>query len=68
MSPAEVERQRERITRAALIVRDREYLFSDDVIIDETGAVEPNLGIMAKISSLIEVLPLVRSYELVYQH
>jgi len=67
MSPAEVERQRERIMRAPLVVRDREYPFSEDVIVDETGAVDPNLGVMAKVSSLIEVLRLGGSYELVYQ-
>ena len=67
MSPAEVERQRERIMRAPLVVRDREYPFADDVIVDETGAVDPNLGVMAKVSSLIEVLRLGGSYELVYR-
>ena len=67
MSPAEVERQRERIMRAPLVVRDREYPFAEDVIVDETGAVDPNLGVMAKVSSLIEVLRLGGSYELVYR-
>ena len=66
MSPAEVEHQRERILRAPLVVRDREYPFSEKVIVDETGAVDPNLGVMAKVSSLIEVLRLGGSYELVY--
>ena len=66
MSQAEVERQRERIMRAPLVVRDREYPFSEDVIVDETGAVDPNLGVMAKVSSLIEVLRLGGSQELVY--
>ena len=32
-----------------------------------TGAMDPNLGVMAKVSSLIEVLSLGGSYELVYQ-
>ena len=48
-------------------MRDREYPFSEDVIGDETGAVDPNLGVMAKVSSLIEVLRLGGSYELVYR-
>ena len=65
MSPAELERQRKRIMRAPLVVRDREYPFSEDVIVDETGAMDPNLGVMAKVSSLIEVLRLGGSYELV---
>ena len=67
MSPAEVERQREKIMRAPLVVRDREYPFSADVIVDETGAVDLNLGVMAKVSSLIEVLHLGGSYDLVYR-
>ena len=67
MSPAEVERQREKIMRAPLVVRDREYPLSEDVIVVETGAVDPNLGVMAKVSSLIEVLRLSGSYELVYR-
>ena len=67
MRPAEVERQREKIMRAPLVVRDREYPVSEDVIVDETGSVDPNLGLMAKVSSLIEVLRLGGSYELVYR-
>ena len=67
MSPAEVERQREKIMRGPLVVRDMEYPFSEDVIVDETGALDPNLGVMAKVSSLIEVLRLRGSYELVYR-
>ena len=67
LSRAELERQRERLMRASLVVRDKEYPFSEDVIVDETGAVDPNLGTMAKLSSLIEVLRLGESCELVYQ-
>ena len=67
MSPAEVKRQRKKIMRAPLVVRDRENPFSEDVIVDETGAVDPNLGVLAKVSSLIEVLRLGGSYELVYR-
>ena len=53
--------------RAPLVVRNREYPISEDVIVDETGAVDPNLGVMAKVSSLIEVLHLGGNYELVRQ-
>ena len=67
MSPAEVERQQEKIMRAPLVLRDREYPSAEDVIVDETGAVNSNLGVMAKVSSIIEVLRLGRSYELVYR-
>ena len=58
MSPAEVERQREKIIWAPLVMRDREYPFSENVIVDETGAVDPNLGVMAKGSSLNELMRL----------
>ena len=67
MSSAEVEQQRERKVRAPWVVRDRDYPFSKDVIVDDTGAVDSNLGIIAEVSSAIEVLRLGRSYELVYQ-
>ena len=67
MSSAQVERQREKIMRASLVVRDREYPVSEEVLVDKTGAVDPNLGVMAKVSSLIEVLRLGGSYELVYR-
>ena len=66
MSPAEVERQRGKLMRAPLVVRDREYPFSVDANADETGAVDPNLGVIAKVSSLIDVLRLGGSYEQVY--
>ena len=56
MSLAEVERQRNRIMGAPLIARDREYPFSENVIVADTGAVDPNLGTIAKVSSLLEVL------------
>ena len=44
LSPVEAERQREKILRARLVVRDREYSFSEDASVDETGAVDANLG------------------------
>ena len=68
MSPAEVEPQWEEIMRAPLVVRDSDYPFSEDVIVDATGAVDPNLRMMAKGSSLIEMLRQGGSYELVYQN
>ena len=67
MSPAEVERQWEKIMRAPFLVRDGNYPFTEDVIVDNTGAVDPILGISAKVSSFIEVLRLGGSYELVFQ-
>ena len=66
MSPAEVERQRDTKMRSPLVVRDWEYRFSEVIIVDETGAVDPNIGIMAKVCSLSEVLRLGGSHELLY--
>ena len=48
-------------------MRDSEYPFSEDVIVDETGAVDPNLGVMAKVSSFLEVLRPGGIFELVYR-
>ena len=67
MSSAKVQRQWEQIMRAPLVLRDREYPFSGDVIVGETGAVDTNFGIMAKVSTLNEVLSRGGNYELVYQ-
>ena len=67
MSTAEVELHREKILRALLVVKDTEYPFCEDVIAEESGAVDPNPGIMAEVSSLIGVLRLDASCELVYQ-
>ena len=47
MSPAEVERQPEKIMRALLVETDRDYPFSEDVIADDTNAVDPKLWIVA---------------------
>ena len=53
--------------RVLLVVRDREYPFSEDVTVDATGTVDPNLGVMAKASSLLDVLRLGGGYERVCQ-
>ena len=61
----ELERQREKILRAPLIVRDREYPFREDLIPDASGNTDPPLLVLAKVSSLLDVLHLGGSYELV---
>ena len=43
LSPADLERHCDHIMRAALALRDREYPFPEDVIVDESVAVDPNL-------------------------
>ena len=54
------------IMRAPLVVKDSEFPIYQEAIVNETGAVDPNLGVMALFSSLNQVLRLGGSYELVY--
>ena len=61
----ELERQRERIMLAPLVVRDREYPFREDLIPDASGNVDPQLPMLAKVSCLIDALQLGGIYELV---
>ena len=67
MREEEVERQRERILRAPQVVRDREYPFPEDLIVDSSGSVNVSLPVLAKVSALVEVLRLGGSYELLHQ-
>ena len=67
MPDEEVERQRVKIMRIPLVRRDREYPFCEDLITDDTGVVNPQLAILAKISSLLEVLWLDGNYDLMEQ-
>ena len=67
LSESELERRREHILRGPLVVRDREYPFAKDLIIDESGAPDATLPVVAKVSSLIETLRLSGPYELVSQ-
>ena len=66
LSESELERRREHILRGPLVVRDREYPFAEDLIVDESGALDATLPVVAKVSS-IEVLRLRGPYELVSQ-
>ena len=52
----ELERQRDKILRAPLVVRDREYSFPEDLIPDASRNTDPQLPVLAKISSLVDVL------------
>ena len=56
MREEDLERQRERILRAPQVMRDREYPFSADVIVDSSGAVDVSLPVLAKVSAVVEVL------------
>ena len=67
LSESELERRKEHILRGPLVVRDREYPFAEDSIVDESGALNATLPVVAKVSALIEVLRLGGPYELVSQ-
>ena len=67
LSENELERRREHILRGPPVVRDREYPFAEILIVDESGALDATLPVVAKVSSLIEVLRLGGPYELVSQ-
>ena len=67
MREEEVARQRDRILKGPVVVRDREYPFAEDLIADSSGTVDASLPVLAKVSSLVEVLRLGGSYELVQQ-
>ena len=68
LSESELEWQKEHILRGPLVVPDREYPFTEDLIVDdESGAPDATLPVLAKVSSLIEILRLGRPYELVNQ-
>ena len=67
LSETELERRREQILGGPLVVRDREYPFAEDLIIDESGSPDATLPVVTKVSSLIETLRLGGPYELVGQ-
>ena len=67
LSESELEQRKEHILRGPLVVRDREYPFAEDLIIDESGTPDATLPVVAKVSSLIEILRLGGPYELVNQ-
>ena len=49
------------------VLRDREYPFCEDLITDEAGVADPQLPVLAKVSSLLDILRLSESYEHVEQ-
>ena len=67
LSESGLDRHMERILRGPLVIRDQEYLFNENLIVDESGARNATLPVLAKVSSLIETLRLDGPYELVYQ-
>ena len=63
MPHKEIGCQGAKIMQTQLVQHDRAYLFHEDVISDETGVLDPQFPILAKVSSLLKVLLFVGSYE-----
>ena len=54
LSEDELERQRAKIHKGPLVVRDREHPFAEDLITDEAGVIDPQLPVLAKLDGLNE--------------
>ena len=65
LSEDELERQREKIRKGSLVVRDLEHPFAEDLITDEAGVVDPQLPVLTKMSCLVDALKMGGSYGLV---
>ena len=61
----ELERQREKIQKGLLVVRDREHPFAEDLISDEAGVIDPQLPVLTKVSCLVDGLKMGGSYGLI---
>ena len=61
----ELERQRGKIRKGPFVVRDHKHPFVEDLITDETGAVDPQLPVLTKASCLVDSLRTGGSYELI---
>ena len=61
----ELERQREKIQKGPLVVRDREHPFAEDLISDEAGVIDPQLPVLTKVSCLVDGLKMGGSYGLI---
>ena len=61
----ELERQREKIQKGPLVVRDREHPFTEDLISDKAGVLDPQLPVLTKVSCLVDALKMGGSYGLI---
>ena len=65
LSEDKLERQREKIQMSPFVVRDREHPLAEDLITDETGVIDPQLPVLAKLSCLVDAMKMGGSYGLV---
>ena len=63
-SDDEVERNRETILLARLVKHDHEGVFTKYSLVDESGAADPNLPALARVSFPMEILQVGSRYEL----
>ena len=63
LSEDELKRQKVKIWKGALVVRDHEHLFAEVLISDEAGVVDPQLPVCTKVSCLVDVLRMGGSYK-----
>ena len=61
----EPEREREKIQKGPLVVRDCEHPFTEDLICDEAGVIDPQLPVLTKVSCLVDGLKMGGSYGLI---
>ena len=65
LSEDELERQREKIQKGPLVVRDREHPFAEDLTTDEVGVIDPQLLVLARVCCLVDAMKMGGSYGLV---
>ena len=51
----ELEQRKDKIRTGALVVWDREHPFTEDLIVEEAGATDPNLPLLTKVTSLLRL-------------
>ena len=61
----ELEREREKVHKGPLVVRDCEHPFAEDLICDEAAVIDPQLPVLTKVSCLVDGLKMGGSYGLI---
>ena len=56
LSGDELERQREKIQKGPLVVRDHEHPFAEDLITDEDDVIDPQLPVLANVLCLVNAM------------
>ena len=61
----ELQRERGKIQKGPLVVRDCKHPFAEDLICDEAGVIDPQLPVLTKVSCLVDGLKMGGSYGLI---